>query len=198
MNRILPELIGVISCGGLSSRMGSDKSLLNYHGKPQRYFLYDLLKTFCNNAFISCNMEQSNSIRKGYEYIVDKEEYSNHGPISGLLSSFIENPQKSILFVGCDYPYLNSECIQKLISNRSNPLSAVCYLNPENNIIEPLITIYENNCYKELLKRFLENKYSLREFLETINIIPIISKNINILKSIDTKEEYEKLIKILN
>lgn len=198
MNNIHPELIGVVTCGGKSSRMGSDKSLLNYHGKPQRYFLYDLLKTFCNNAFISCNKEQGSSIRKDYEYIVDKEEYRNHGPISGLLSSFIENPQKSILFVGCDYPYLNSGCIQKLISNRSNGLSAVCYLNPENNIIEPLITIYENNCYKELLKRFPENKYSLREFLKTINTIPIIPKNINILKSIDTIEEYEKLIKILN
>ena len=82
--------------------MGSDKSQLNYHGKSQRLFLYELLNPFCEEVFISCNSSQADSIPYSFKYIIDDEHYSGHGPISGLLSAFKINSDKSILFIGCE------------------------------------------------------------------------------------------------
>ncbi len=198
MNNALPALIGIVTCGGQSSRMGIDKSLLKYYEKPQRYHLYDLLKSFCKSVYISCNSEQACHIHKGYEYITDKEEFRSHGPISGLMSAFLNHPEKSILYIGCDYPFLTKVSIQQLIEKRNNKSSCICYYNPEHNVYEPLISIYENKSLKEILIKFKKKQYSLREYLECSGPIILTPENIETIKSIDTLEEYKTIINQLN
>jgi molybdopterin-guanine dinucleotide biosynthesis protein A len=198
MQDSLPSLIGVVACGGQSSRMGRDKSLSVYHGKSQRYFLYDQLKPLCENVFLSCTEKQSGEIEKGYSFLTDKKEFSNCGPISGLLSAFQEHSNKSILYVGCDYPFLTIELLQELVSMRNLKSSAVVYLNTQTNITEPLIAIYENSIYSELLFRFRNNEHSLRKFLDDSKNINLIPKAGNHFISIDTPEEYKLALRELN
>jgi len=189
----LPDLIGVIACGGTSSRMGTDKCHLNYHGKPQCYYLYDLLLPFCSDVFISCSDIQSSTFSAGYKIIVDKTEFKDHGPVSGLLSSFSENPTCSILYVGCDYPFVDEITIRNLLSRRMNKFPAIAYANDEK-IFEPLITLYENFCFKEILKQFNEKNYSLRHFLDCTKTFSILPENNKTIKSIDTLAEYQETI----
>ncbi|MEQ9006433.1 MAG: NTP transferase domain-containing protein, partial [Ekhidna sp.] len=44
--------------GGQSSRMGTDKSALNYHGKPQVEYLFELLQSKLSKAFVSVRKGQ--------------------------------------------------------------------------------------------------------------------------------------------
>ena len=81
-------IYGLVICGGKSSRMGMDKSMLNYHGKPQCYHMYEMLSLVCEKVFISCNEEQANKIIDGYQALIDLPCYSNTGPIAGLLTAF--------------------------------------------------------------------------------------------------------------
>ena len=191
MTSFVTPIIGVIACGGNSSRMGTDKSLLVYHEIPQRYFLYDLIKSICENAYLSCNEKQAIQIKNGYGFIIDKKEYNNFGPLSGLLSAFQEHPGKSILYIGCDYPFLTKINLENLIHHRDVKYSAVCYVNSDTNVYEPLLAIYEYSCHPELIKRFQEHKYSLREFLEQSKTLCIIPENNNFLRSIDTPSAYQ-------
>ena len=55
-------LYGLIMCGGKSSRMGTDKSRIVYQQKEQQYHVYQMLQTFCEKVFISCNAEQGKTI----------------------------------------------------------------------------------------------------------------------------------------
>ena len=48
-NRI-PSINGLVLAGGKSTRMGTAKDLLNWHGKEQRYFAADLLAPFCDEV----------------------------------------------------------------------------------------------------------------------------------------------------
>ncbi len=195
MKNQLAGLIGVVACGGNSSRMGIEKCHLNYHGKPQCYYLYELMLPFCKEVFISCNTKQSTSFLSAYNIIVDKTEYGNHGPISGLLSAFSQQQTHSILFIGCDYPYINESVIEKLVSCRNKNRSAISYVN-EKMLFEPLISIYENSCLKELLRRFSEKKYSLKGLLENTDTLPIIPEKMKTIKSIDTPAEYQETMSI--
>ncbi len=187
---MIKPLIGIIACGGKSSRMKEDKSLLNYHGLPQRYYLYELLKALCSDVFISCNDEQVDTIKKDYKIICDKKAYAGNGPVSGLLSAFAEHPENALLFVGCDYPFFGAKDIQKLIEERSDNYSAICFRNTNSFIPEPLLAIYENRSKELILQRFLQEKYSLREFLNSSDTQYLPPLNDHALKSVDTPEQY--------
>jgi molybdopterin-guanine dinucleotide biosynthesis protein A len=193
MNLNLSNLTGIVACGGESSRMKMDKCFLNYHGQPQCYFLYELLKSFCKDVFISCRSSQAETFSKEYNIIQDKIEFENHGPVSGLLSSFASNNNSSIIYLGCDYPFIDKNHIKILIEARSRNWDAITFRN-DKNIFEPLICIYENVCFAKLLNHFNESHFSLRHFLETINTHSIFPENPNAVKSVDTPEEYQKTI----
>ncbi len=191
-------LYGLVLCGGQSSRMGEDKSLLDYYGKPQRYFTYDLLEPLCEKVFISCNYNQSEDIPSGYKFIVDTKKYSDIGPMAALLSAFEKFPAASFFVTGCDYPFLNAKNIRDLINERTEMADAVCYRHPETDFYEPLICIYENNSYEKLLTNFKQKKHSLQQFLHEANTCNVIPSSTNFLTSVNTMEGYKKTKELLS
>jgi molybdopterin-guanine dinucleotide biosynthesis protein A len=42
-----PLLNGLVLAGGKSRRMGTDKGVMQWHGKEQRYYMADLLQNLC-------------------------------------------------------------------------------------------------------------------------------------------------------
>ena len=72
MNHSRSALNGLVLAGGKSTRMGEDKGILQWYGKEQRYYVADMLATFCEEVFISCRPEQTNAIDKNYKVIEDE------------------------------------------------------------------------------------------------------------------------------
>ncbi len=188
------DLYGLVICGGESLRMGTDKSLINYHGKPQRYYLNELLQSFCEKVCISCNKSQAKEMEAGYEIIIDAPQYQNTGPMAALLSAYEKYPDKSFLAIGCDYPFIGKTEIQDLIDARDKTSIAVCYQNRES-ITEPLLALYEKEIFQLMKNNFAQQKYSLRYFLDEINAKKIFAKGEDALRSIDTPEEVESVMK---
>lgn len=195
----MQKLFGLVVCGGKSSRMGTDKSLLEYYNMPQRFYVYKILEPLCEQVFLSCNSNQAIENNEFYNFIIDKSEYVNIGPMAALLSAYLKYPDASFLMVGCDYPFIDAKALKKLIENRNDKTEAVCYFNPETNFEEPLLAIYENDCLPKMLQNFEEGNYSLRHFLKTINTNKINPESMESLTSVDTMEHYkEALLRLKN
>ena len=185
---------GLVVCGGQSNRMGSDKSMLHYHGMQQRYYIYNLLKPFCEKVYISCSRNQSNSIESEYYYLVD--EIEGIGPMAALLRAFKEH-ETIWLVIGCDYPFIQKNDISLLIENRNKNAVATTYYNTELKIPEPLLGIYEINCKELLSKEYNKQNYSLKHFLLEHDAHYIIPETMQTIQSVDTKEEYEIATRIV-
>jgi len=190
-------LYGLVVCGGQSSRMGTDKSMLVYYGMPQMYYLYDMLEKLCNKTFLSCNVAQSEEIPNDYNLIIDTPKYTNSGPMAAIFSAFEKYPEANFLVVGCDYPFIKSEHLAYLIDSFSGDALAASYYNEKEKVREPLLAIYRSECYAEILMLFEKGDYSLNHFLKDIDAQKIIPSSPEIIISIDTKEEYEETLKIL-
>jgi molybdopterin-guanine dinucleotide biosynthesis protein A len=190
----MQKLIGLVVCGGQSSRMGTDKSLLEYYNMPQRYYLYKMLEPLCDQVFLSCNPTQASEINEFYNFVVDKLDYDNIGPMAALLSAYLKYPDASFLVVGCDYPFMEEKALKKLIEHRSDETEAVCYFNPETNFKEPLLAIYENSCMPIMLQTFEEGNYSLRHFLKSVNTKKIIPESLETITSVDTDSQYKEVL----
>jgi len=185
---------GLVVCGGKSTRMGQDKSMLVYHGQPQRYHLYEILDELCERAFISCNKEQLSTIPDKYATIVDEPEYENIGPMASLLSAFKNYPDASFLVAGCDYPLINRNHLQELLKVSNEVIFAASYYNKSTLYYEPLLTHYQNNIKSKLEFYFKQKNYSLQSLLREVNANIIVPDYLSVITSVDTPYEYEKVL----
>lgn len=156
------DLYGLILTGGHSVRMGTDKSLLIYHGKPQREYLFDLLGKFCTKVFTSCRKDQN--VPPHLHPVVDS--FDIPGPLNGILSAFAREPRKSWLVIAVDMPFADSDALHLLISNRDKNKMATAFYNAAEKQPEPLLTLWEENAYPWLLKFSEDGNVSPREFLK--------------------------------
>ncbi len=187
------KLYGLVVCGGESRRMGTDKSLLNYHGRPQRYFMYTMLSTLCDEAFISCNMEQAKSIEKSFNTIIDATPYAGHGPMAGLLSALDRYPGTNWLVVGCDYPFITRKALNDFIKKTQHCNTAAAFYNNAENMYDPMLGLYAYPAMDEIKKMFAREEYSLQHFLKNAYAEKYIPSDNKLMKSVDTWEEYEKV-----
>ena len=185
------ELYGLVVCGGKSSRMGTDKSLINYHGKPQRYYVYEMLEWVCDKVFISCNRAQATSIIAPYQMLADQPELENVGPMAALLTAFSTYPDKDFLVVGCDYPLVTTKDLKEFEKGLDREQMASAFYNEENNMYEPLLAYYSERSGNEIQRMYRDNQYSLQHFLKENNAKkynPVRPKNVI---SVDTPEDFE-------
>jgi molybdenum cofactor guanylyltransferase len=192
------KLYGLVVCGGQSRRMGTDKSLLEYHGRPQREFIYTMLSTLCDEVFISCNAGQAKSIEKSFKTIIDIQAYSGHGPMAALLSAFDRYPGTNWLVVGCDYPFITRKALNDFIKKTGTDKIASAFYNLAENMYDPMLALYTYPALDEIKKMFAREEYSLQHFLKKVNAEKYIPSDSMQMKSVDTMEEYEKVKRSLN
>jgi len=185
------SLYGLVVCGGKSSRMGTDKSLIQYRDKPQRYRLYEMMLPLCGRVFISCNKYQQPDIPSEYQVLVDEPEYEGIGPMAALLTAFKHYPAVDFMMVGCDYPLIDQHHLELLSNVKLDTFIAGSYYNKGHELYEPLLAVYSSVILPELENQFKTRQYSLQKILRKINADRIIPENIRILKSIDTIDEYK-------
>ncbi|RYU94560.1 NTP transferase domain-containing protein [Emticicia agri] len=174
---------GLILIGGKSSRMGTDKSLLNYHGLSQREYLFQLLSKFCSDVYFSSRQEQGLS----ENVIIDTLA---NGPASGVLSAFEYNPETAWLVLACDMPLVSEEALEILVRHRNPGKMATAFYNPEINAPEPLITIYEPKTYP-LMRDFIKAGHkSPKIFLQNNDVQLIHIEDKGFLKNVNTKAEF--------
>jgi molybdenum cofactor guanylyltransferase len=181
------EINGLVLAGGESLRMGSDKSLITFHAKPQREYLFDLLKKFCASVYTSCR--RNSQLPASLNPLPDR--FKIRGPFNGILSAFESGPLKAWLSVPVDMPFINEEAIAFLLKSRDPNYIATCFYDSEQKFPEPLFTVWEAAAYPLLTKFFDQGKTRPREFLMTheVNIIkspfPQLHININSPEDLD-------------
>lgn len=185
----VPTLKGLVLAGGKSTRMGQDKGLIDYHGKPQREYTYDLIKSLGVETFLSCRAEQENEI--SLPTISDK--FVGLGPFGAILSAFQSDPNAAWLVVACDLPFVNESVLSQLIDNRNPAKTGTAFFNPATDFPDPLLTIYEPRAYATMLQ-FLALGYSCpRKVLINTEVEILQLEDADILKNINTPEERDEV-----
>ncbi len=191
-----PTLNGLVLAGGNSRRMGNPKDKINWHGKEQRYYLADLLATFCDQVFISCKKDQLEDFDMDYDALTDT--FFNRGPFGGLLSAMDFQRDKAWLVIACDLPLLDKKTIELLIRSRDPQKIATAFKSPSDGLPEPLIAIWEPAGYP-ILQHFLsKGNTSLRKILMTSDIKTLKPDHPDFLMNVNTPEDVEAAKKALD
>lgn len=190
------KIYGLVLSGGKSTRMGSDKGLIKYHGVPQREYLYDLLSQVCDETFISLREEQESELPKKMKTIVDLNEY--RGPYNGLLSAYKKYPDAAWLVLACDLPLMDLDALKELITARDSGKMATAFALKDNPLPEPLCAIWEPHAFADSLS-YLQSGVGTcpRKFLINHDTKLVFPKNESVLLNANSEEEYkEALLKL--
>lgn len=156
------KMLGLILAGGQSKRMGEDKGLVLYKGKPLISYPIDLLKQLCQNIVISANNESYEKL--GYPVLQDK--IKGIGPLGGMYSAFVKYSPTSIFVLPCDVPEMGIDFAKKLINlGNSYDISVASF----RGRIEPLIGIYQDSVLNAIEQQIKYKNYKIQNLIKRCN-----------------------------
>ncbi len=152
-----PPLTALILGGGKSTRMGEDKSLIQYHGKPQAQHIAEICHSLGLETFISMSHHFDKDTLWGFPVI--KDRFLDMGPFGAIVSAMMHDPNSAKLVMATDLPFISNADISLLISQRDPSRIATAFIGEDKPFPEPLLSIYEPKAYDRML-RFLAMGFS--------------------------------------
>ncbi|MDX1332994.1 MAG: NTP transferase domain-containing protein [Robiginitalea sp.] len=191
------DIRGLVLAGGKSTRMGRDKGLLSYHGKPQREYLYEQLRPLCREVYLSVRPEQKDSVPEGFAYIADENKYK--GPLNGLLSAHHAHPDAAWLVVACDLPLIDRRVLEFLLERRNPNAMATAFATRKTGLPEPLAAIWEPLGLQAAETHMQTAQSSCpRKFLINTETTLVYPEDDLWVANANEPEEYEALLEKLN
>lgn len=186
---------GLVLAGGKSSRMGTAKEKIQWHGKEQQYEMADLLARFCDEVFISCRPDQLENIDADYSVLPDV--FTEMGPVGGILSAFHYRKDAAWLVVACDLPLLDEKALELLVRSRNPEKMATVYESPLDGGPEPLAALWEPQSFP-LLVDFLETgSRSPRKWMLNSDVYLVKAEDPQVLRNVNTPEELAEVRRMM-
>ena len=198
----IPNVKGLVLTGGKSTRMGRDKSELEYHGKPQKEFVKELLESKAFETYYSVRpfdfAQGDNKELDVISSVVEKstidnqipDTFFNLGPFGGICSAFQKDPNSAWFVLATDLPFVNQDLVELLLEKRNPAKVATAIKGKGKQFPEPLITIYEPKAYPILLQ-YLAQGYSCPRKMLINSEVEIVEVEDDLIRNINTPEEYE-------
>ncbi|MDH4127571.1 MAG: molybdenum cofactor guanylyltransferase [Spirochaetota bacterium] len=169
------NILGVVMCGGQSSRMGSDKGLLKKDGLTWAEFIYNVLKRLSNRTIISINESQFSSYKEIFspsDIIIDSANLK--GPLRGLITVHNKYPNHNLLILACDMVLMKHDTLKLLIDTYIEENNYDFYILKVNDQVEPLAGLYTSKGIKNAFNHLssilssdnqIKRKMSLNHFI---------------------------------
>ncbi len=158
------QLTGIILSGGKSSRMGKEKGLVDFQGKPLISYAIDALKPLVQNIIIGANNQLSDYKKLGY--LIVEDEIKNIGPIGGVLSTLRYSETKYNIILSCDMPFINTELLHYL-NIKIQGYEVVVPVH-DTSKIEPLCGIYSKDILPVMEDAVENGNFKLRDIFKSV------------------------------
>ena len=173
-------MIGVVLCGGQSLRMGTDKGLLNHQDKLWAKLAADKLTSIGLQVKFSVNPTQEEKYNNYFDkahLITDAQSLDIKGPLLGVLSAHLANPNDDLFLLACDMLLMETDVLKKLKQTFAASKAFDAYIFIKNEQQEPLCGIYTSAGLKKILL-MLQNgklvKHSMKFVLSNLKVCDII------------------------
>ena len=174
-------MLGVILCGGESTRMGRDKGLIPDATQTWAELAFKKMATLGIPVVFSVNSRQL----PHYAQLFDREQLMPDdpillvkGPLLGLLSVHIQAPTEDLFVLACDLPFMDPTLLQDLYTRQNLHKDAQAYLYTFDEEPEPLCGIYSAPGLTRIIGQYHAGKltrHSMKYALEQLAVdsIPV-------------------------
>ncbi len=153
------KISAAILAGGKSRRMGRNKALLHFRGKPLIARVYEALHPLFEEIFL---VTDNPGLFDAVPCPKIPDRVSGKGPISGLDAALRHSRNPYVLVVGCDAPFLSSSLLERL-AGETGGADLVIPFGP--NGPEPLCAVYGKECLPLIEESLRKGDYSLMSLI---------------------------------
>ena len=194
-------MLGIILCGGQSTRMGTDKGMLMNEAKTWAQTAFDKLSSFNIPVNISVNEQQQTDYAKvfGEELLIlDDASFSIKGPLVGVVSAHLKYPLADLFLLACDLPLMEATILKELLTEYEKDSQYEAYIFTNDNEPEPLCGIYTSKGLAKIIVLQKENKlprHSMKFMLSQFAVctIPLKEEQKNYFRNFNAHDELNGL-----
>jgi molybdopterin-guanine dinucleotide biosynthesis protein A len=190
----MQDIETVILAGGKSSRMGEDKALLPFQGKPFLSYICEQTIPVSQKVYIVTPWAEKyrDLVPNDCQFISEINPFQ--GPLSAFAQTFEYIDSDWILLLACDLPYIKRDVFEFWIQQLSViDRDAVAFLAPNEKGWECLAGFYRSTCIDSLRKYLQTGKKSFQDWLKQEKVIPLPVENSDIFFNCNTLQEYRKI-----
>jgi molybdenum cofactor guanylyltransferase len=180
-----------ILAGGKSSRMGTDKGLLEHKGRTFVKHISNALSTVVNDRI---KIISSNTAYDQFNYSRINDLIADKGPAGGIYTALKDSNQDWIFIISVDTPLLTNNLLAWMVENLDTTKD-VCQLQKDENT-SPLIALYHKNCLPTFENNIKNNQLKLRKIVSELKnqTLSVPQQWAFQMQNINTINEYKSLI----
>lgn len=176
----------VILAGGKSSRLGVDKTQIDFGGESLSKWVFTRLSHICENVYISAKKSDKWTFQA--PFLIEKSRV--FAPLIGMINAFEMLKAQEILFVSVDTPFVSKQTLWH-IAHSNAPIAYA-----QSTKAHYLIAKWHICLLDALLAARKSKLYALRYIVESHPHISIPATEEECL-NINTQEHYAEALKLL-
>jgi molybdopterin-guanine dinucleotide biosynthesis protein A len=158
----MKNISGVILAGGNSSRMGTDKGVMDLNGKKVVQYVIDALKPVVDDIIIIANNENYSDLGLP----VYNDEIKDCGPLGGIYTALQKIKTEKAIILSCDIPFVNSSLLADIIS-QSEDYDAIVPVH--DGKFEPICAVYTKKCIAPFNTALEKKIFKLTDAMSLVN-----------------------------
>jgi len=192
------HVTGVILAGGLSTRYGENKALLQIGGVRLVERIVDEMKAIFHRVILVTNQ------RRDFEYLklpMVEDLIKGLGPIGGIYTGLSNISGQAGFFVACDMPLLHRGLIRYMVEIIDHHGAVVPLVG---KWVEPLHAVYAPSCLTRIKALIDEKRYPVRLFYDQVSVRYVREDEIRrfccpqeAFLNINTPEEFDRIQSIV-
>lgn len=186
----------IILAGGSSSRMKTNKAMLEINGKTIIQIIIDRLVSHFKEMLIISNQPEQYS---HFGLPIYGDIFLNRGPLAGIHSGLTHISSRGAFFVACDMPFVNLGLARELTANLDAYQAVVPRLG---HYLQPLHAAYRKDCLPAVEDALQRERPKIMSFYERVNISYFdFDKHPQyhwdkVFFNVNTPEDYEQALKM--
>jgi molybdopterin-guanine dinucleotide biosynthesis protein A len=138
---MMETIDGFVLAGGKSTRMGQDKALMPFEGKPLVLRAAEILRPFVCEITLLAPPDRYGNL--GLPVVAD--QWPDQGPLAAVCTGLLSSHAKWSIFLACDLPLVSRQFIQLLVARVGATHSDAVVPRTEDGW-QPLSAAYHSRC----------------------------------------------------
>jgi len=154
----------IILAGGQSSRMGTDKALLDFYGKTNIERVRDSLREIFTETLLVTNNQEA------YRFLnlrMVSDNYLGKGPIAGIQAGLSASTENVNFIVACDMPFLSVPLVHYLVEQIGDNDIIVPSINGK---LHPMFSVFTKSVLPEIEINIAANKLRIIDLYNNLKV----------------------------